>query len=238
MHFEDAYVSNGSGAYTHQSYYPADTSNSMDGSYTTIPQCGSDYATYCPPHPHSDYLYNYNHNLDGQSCGYYSGETYSSTGTSHSTDPAGSEMVYGDCYQHNGDTLEKYQAAFVDALEGGHSSADASGTGTTDPLLMHPPIQHQHHIPVMEEDPHQLHYEYETNYGNNEWTMNYVYPAETGCHPQQRAPEAGEAPPNYCLTTCVFAAPPEVKDASYYYDIRIDNNYPTNDAASMLHPAL
>lgn len=216
VHFEDSYVVNGGGSFSNESYYPTDPSNSMDGSYT-------DYASYCPPppppppagHPHSEYIYS---NYTPDTSGYYSTETYNNTAV---------EMAPYDCYhQSNGQqhTLEKYQAAFVDALEGGNSSLDID---SSDPLLLNPSIQQ----PVVLEPHQEFHYEYETNYGNNEWTMNYVYPETSGCNPPQRLPQEN---PNYCLTTCVFSTPQEVKDSSnYYYDIRIDNY---SDA--VVHPAL
>lgn len=216
VHFEESYVVNGGGSFSNESYYPNDPSNSMDGSYT-------DYASYCPPpappapvsHPHSEYMYS---NYTPDTSGYYSTETYNSTAV---------EMVPYDCYhQSNGQqhTLEKYQAAFVDALEGGNSSMDMD---SSDPLLLNPSIQQ----PVVLEPHQEFHYEYETNYGNNEWTMNYVYPETSGCNPPQRPQQEN---PNYCLTTCVFSAPQEVKESNnYYYDIRIDNY---SDA--VVHPAL
>lgn len=142
-----------------------------------------------------------------------------------------------DCYANSHDHLElKYQAAFVDALESNHNNtsmetssvegsvaAGSNNTSTTtandmeaDPLQIHSGLVQQ--LPTPE-----FQYEYETNYGNNEWTMTTTgghyggnsyptatteaYPTDnslTGCTSESDMPIL----PNYCFAACVFTTPP------------------------------
>lgn len=148
-----------------------------------------------------------------------------------------------DCYSNSHDHLElKYQAAFVDALESNHNNtsmesssvegsvavAGSNNTSATtanemeaDPLQIHSNLVQQMPTPEFQ-------YEYETNYGNNEWTMttagghygansyptasltninSEAYPADnslTGCPSESDMPIL----PNYCFAACVFTTPP------------------------------
>jgi hypothetical protein len=149
-----------------------------------------------------------------------------------------------DCYAANShDHLElKYQAAFVDALESNHnntsmetSSVDGSvvaasnNTSSTttandmdaDPLQIHSNLVHQQ-LPTPE-----FQYEYETNYGNNEWTMTSGHYGAATNASYPTVPTNSEAYPtdnsltgctssesdmpilsNYCFAACVFTTPP------------------------------
>lgn len=108
------------------------------------------------------------------------------------------------------DHLEvKYQAAFVEALEGAtnNTSMDTSSV-ESDPLLMqHQPQQQQHYG------------NYEINYGANEWTSmtttstnssQYGYPTESflpaGGHSDQAVGLNETDLPNYCFAACVFSS--------------------------------
>ena len=116
-----------------------------------------------------------------------------------------------DCYNSSSqDHLEvKYQAAFVEALEGAAVAAEV------DPLAQH------HQQPEFQ-------YEYETNYGNNEWTTSSsssnpqytAYPAGSDSFLQQSqdgqqlqhgqllsdGSQTVGLPANYCFAACVFSS--------------------------------
>jgi hypothetical protein len=183
-----------------------------------------------------------------------------------------------DCYANSHDHLElKYQAAFVDALESNHNNtsmetssvegsvvaASSNNTSTTtdmetDPLQIHSSLVQPMPTPEFQ-------YEYETNYGNNEWTMTtsghygHSYPTATSeAYPTDNSltgcPSESDMPilPNYCFAACVFTTPPsssephgstKVEIGTYSPTTRhFESSYDTNHYQTLneepLHPAL
>lgn len=247
VNFDDQYA-----AFPQDGYYnAADPCSSMDGSYTNNLPC--EYIPYY--NNSSEYTYEYQATtaMDTQSSGYYSADNYSGPQSVQT-----SELLPYNCYQSNQDHLEKYQAAFVNALEGNPADMEASQTVLTDVVnvdsasLNALPVDLQDYIlphdstasaTKLEGNGENYGYEYETNYANNEWTMNYVYPDS------YNAPRAAPCQDlaNYCLTTCVFTTPPEAKEEDYSvtiprtfesYDIRIDNYQSVDMCPTTHHSAL
>ncbi len=219
----------------------ADPSSMMDSSYN-LPCDYNSSAGYCPPVIQADYPYQHYTSAavpsvapappcDAQSSGYYSSPAEAHHYSSHQHQMDGSSSAGGalmpayDCYSSH-DHLEKYQAAFVDALESHNTSMDTSaeGAGTAsnssadlDPLQIHSSLQQ---LPTPE-----FQYEYETNYGNNEWTMtsgNYnSYPSAENYPTDSVGTSESDMPvlPNYCFAACVFTTPPSSEPASAKVDI-------------------
>ena len=194
---------------TPPSYYASgDGSNTSMESYPHNP-CDT-YTPYC------DYSYDYSAPMDAASSGYYSAD-YSLIGDqqqqpsvpAHSAHPGtpAQPLVYDN---YPTDNLEKYQAAFVSALEG-------------------PPAPNVvHDVAPMSEYPPA--YQYDTHYGagvSSEWQngQNHTYYSSDMYEQPATADSA-----NYCLTTtCVFAAPPQDVSMAEFdpYDVRIDQ-YPSS----------
>lgn len=218
----------------------SEPSSMMDSSYN-LPCDYNTTAGYnnCPPVLHADYPYQQYtsnatapsavpqqqaHPCDAQSSGYYGSPADHHYTSLHQQQQqmdngsSGALMPPYDCYSSH-DHLEKYQAAFVDALESHNTSMDTSsaieGAGTAsnssadmDPLQIHSGLPSQQLT-----TPSEFHYEYETNYGNNEWTTtmtgggNYnAYSAADSYSTDAVNTSETEMSilPNYCFAACVF----------------------------------
>ena len=221
-----------------------DATNSNSSYSNLITPC--DYNTgqpYCPPHAQSEYSgYQQTTNSsqhvhyasavlpsEAPSSGYYNQQQHYSSccppQQQQSADGMTVPSTY-DCYStpQQTDHLEvKYQAAFVDAMESNNSSMDTSVAGSSSDLsAVDPLVLHHHQHQQQQTQGNEFHYEYETNYGNNEWTMtsNYSYPTESYSTASVADPTGGIRPsvdaqlndvnmdnlPNYCFAACVFSS--------------------------------
>ena len=258
VHMEDGYPSvasypaeghDASLYYHHQQQQQqmiADPSSMIDSSYN-LPCDYNNSAGYCQPVIQADYPYQHYTSAavpsvapappcDAQSSGYYSSPVDAHHYSSHQHQMAESSSAAAaaaalmppyDCYSSH-DHLEKYQAAFVDALESHNTSMDTSAEGAAtasnssadlDPLQIHSGNVLQH-LPTPE-----FQFEYETNYGNNEWTMtsgNYsAYPSAENYPADSVGTSESDMPalPNYCFAACVFTTPPSSEPASAKVEI-------------------
>ena len=243
-----AYTTNSDSAQHHDAtslYYQqlADGSSSNSSYSNLITPCDYSGQPYCPPHASSEYSGQYQQTpqqlhyasavlpSETQSSGYYSNgsmdQHYSSCCPAQQPDAMIVPSTY-DCYSNGSTNLEvKYQAAFVDAMESTNSSMDTSvAASSSDLSAVDPLVLHHHHQQQQQQQPSEFHYEYETNYGNNEWTMtsNYSYPTESYASAAIADPSVGIRPsandvnmemPNYCFAaSCVFSTTPPLSSSA------------------------
>ena len=230
----------------------ADGSTSSNSSYSNlITPCDYSGQPYCPPHASSEYSGQYQQTSqqlhhyasavlpsETQSSGYYSqgsmDQHYSACCPPQQQQQPDAMIVPStyDCYSNGSTNLEvKYQAAFVDAMESTNSSMDTSVAGSSSDLSVVDPLVLHHHQQQQQQQPSEFHYEYETNYGNNEWTMtsNYTYPTESYASASITDPSVGIRPsatglngsevnmemPNYCFAaSCVFSTSPPLSSSA------------------------
>ncbi len=198
LHFDDHYMNYAVGTEpTVDASAGYGSNNSMDSSSASYQpgetvNFGIEASNFsCPAAPTADYSYDYG--LDQASSGYYSTDNYSLIPVDQQQQQHHQQhnVVYGCDYQT--DNLEKYQAAFVSALEGGPSES----------------------TPVVADYQYQTDsYHHQINY--TEYSGDYVYPDDgsysiTTCVDVQQPP----------VTSASVAVEP-VTHHFDSYDIRID----------------
>lgn len=261
VHLEDSYASSYSNGEAHHTALYGYGHQMM--SQTTEGAC-TDYTGstgYCPPHvTQPDYSYqHYTSAATAASvapaaavpCEAPSATFYNSPvghyGSHHQSVENHAMMPY-NCYPSSQDHLEvKYQAAYGNALESHNTSIEADGSvnaSTSSAEMDHIRMQSTIHQPQMltniEQSGTQIssdfHYEYETNYGNNEWTTtsgssaNYSYSLAEGYPSESPATNEPDMPvmPNYCFAACVFTQSAPAESTSPHIKAEIGAGYSTS----------
>ena len=157
----------------------------------------------------------------------------------------GQIMMQYSCYPASQDHLEvKYQAAFGNALDSHNTSIETpaevnaqSTSSEMEHLRMQSALQQPSMLTNIESSATQMssefHYEYETNYGNNEWTTtsasstNYGYTITDSYQTDSSAATEPDMPvmPNYCFAACVFTPSVSVESSSPHIKAEIGNGY-------------
>lgn len=262
VHLEDAYTAGYSNGEVHHNaiygYGHQMLNQTAEGAYN-VPCDYTGSTGYCPP-AQPDYSYHHYTSAattasvappaavpcEAPSAGFYN-SSVAHYGLPHHQAVDSGVAPY-NCYPPNQSHLEvKYQAAFGSAIDSHNTSIDAEGSvnvssssAEMDHLRMQSSLHQSSLLTNIEPSATQMssefHYEYETNYGNNEWTTtsassaNYGYTGAEGYPGENSVTTEADTMPNYCFAACVFTSSASAESSSPHIKAEIGNGYSPTQA--------